>query len=54
MERKNNYAKDTVCTAGTEETLTFEELKNLHERKLTHEETEFSAEHLSIVWSFLK
>ena len=53
MERKNNYAKDTVCTAGTEDALTFEELKNLHERKLTQEEPDFSAEHLSVVWWFL-
>lgn len=53
MERNINQAKNTACTAGTKASLTFEELNDLRDRKLTQEEADFSAEHLSIVWWFL-
>lgn len=53
MERNINHAKNAACTTGTKASLTFEELNNLRDRKLTQEEADFSAEHLSIVWWFL-
>lgn len=53
MEQNINQAKNAACTAGTKASLTFEELNDLRDRKLTQEEADFSAEHLSIVWCFL-
>ena len=53
MERDINHAKNTACTTSTKASLTFEELNDLRNRKLTQEEADFSAEHLSIVWWFL-
>lgn len=53
MEQNINHAKNAACTTGTKAGLTFEELNNLRDRKLTQEEADFSAEHLSIVWWFL-
>lgn len=53
MEQNINHAKNAACTTGTKASLTFEELNDLRNRKLTQEEADFSAEHLSIVWWFL-
>lgn len=61
MKQNIENMKVTVCALSTQvsketpsrKTLSFQELKNLRERRLTQEEADFSAEHLSIVWWFL-
>ncbi len=53
MGQNINHAKNAACTTGTKASLTLEELNDLRNRKLTQEEADFSAEHLSIVWWFL-
>lgn len=56
MEQNSNSTNNIDYMADTKTSrtvLSFEELKVLRERRLTPEEADFSAKHLSIVWWFL-
>ena len=56
MEQNSNSTNNIDYMADTKTgrtVLSFEELKVLRERRLTPEEADFSAEHLSIVWWLL-
>lgn len=56
MKRKINNSKTAVCPDTTQLNQTkfsLDALRTLRDRKLTQEEADFSAEHLSLVWWFL-